>query len=96
MDSFLSMNELTKTLECAICLDIVHNPRRLLCEHYFCKDCLDNLLKFDRDGNCTISCPKQCARKTFISKNETTNDLGVDYMMKGILDMVRAKNRPTG
>ena len=53
---------------------------------------MDNLLKFDREGNCTIHCPKQCAKKTFIRKDQTTNDLGIDYMMKGILDMVNAKN----
>ena len=64
----LSMINLLKNLDCAICLETVATPKRLDCNHYFCKHCLDQLLKFDKDGSCTIKCPKQCATITNIAK----------------------------
>ena len=88
MASSYTIDNITKALECGICLATVKNPRRLACEHSFCKSCLDKLLEFAVDGSCTIRCPKQCTKYTSISNKSTTNDLGVDCMMKGITDMV--------
>ena len=86
--SLPTSEELLKSLDCAICLETVETPKRLDCNHYFCKHCLDQLLKFNRDGSCTIECPKKCATITNIAKDKTTNDLATDYMINGILDTI--------
>ena len=86
--SLPTSEELLKSLDCAICLETVETPKRLDCNHYFCKHCLDQLLKFNRDGSCTIECPKKCATITNIANYETTNDLATDYMINGILDTI--------
>ena len=81
-----ALNDILKNLECAICLETVENPRRLLCEHSFYKKCIDGLLVFEANGSASITCPQKCAKRSKIGKDKTTSDLGVDFMMKGILD----------
>lgn len=87
------VDDMLKVLECAICLQTIKNPRRLVCDHSFCKTCLDKLIEFNDDGSFTIKCPKQCEKHTVLPYEKTTNDLGVDYMMKGMLDVILEYNK---
>lgn len=83
----INVEELQKRLQCAICLDTVYNPKRLVCNHSFCKECLDKALKFNEDGSAILKCPKKCEARTRITRQQTTNNLQVDYMLKDILEV---------
>lgn len=85
-DISLSYDELSQILECPICLEVIEEPKKLVCDHNYCKRCLDGLLSFHPNGTATIKCPKGCPELTKISKNETTKSLRGDYMLKKILD----------
>ena len=91
----INIEELQKRLQCAICLDTVYNPKRLICNHSFCKDCLDKALKFNADGSAILKCPKKCDAKTRISPQQTTNNLQVDYMLKDVLDVTQSTSGGT-
>ena len=43
-----------RDLECAICLDMPHNPTSLDCGHLFCNSCLQKLFKTSRGS---VACP---------------------------------------
>ena len=58
-DKSVPVSHLLKNFECGICLETLDMPRRLECDHYFCKHCLDNITKFNKRGICTIKCPNQ-------------------------------------
>ena len=58
-----SQNKILKTLKeeltCPLCLDIFEDPKRLPCEHVFCRQCLHSLALRSISGS--ISCP-ECRR----------------------------------
>lgn len=89
----VSLGELSDILECAICLDPVRNPKTLACHHSYCKNCLDNLVDFDENGAAVIQCPRACKRLTRIPREQTTNDLGVEFMLKRIVDVMVTKEK---
>ena len=51
-------------LECAVCNEILNNPRTLKCEHSFCKECVDNMTLF-KENQITLTCPL-CEEEQFI------------------------------
>lgn len=83
--SFLQYNTMAeavsyKTISCSencvICTGNQINPKTLTCQHFFCKDCLDELVTFREDGSALISCPyTSCSVKTFLSADQVVNDL---------------------
>lgn len=44
------------SLECAVCLEILTDPRMLLCSHTFCCNCIQDLVKASQSTT-TICCP---------------------------------------
>ncbi|XP_072019654.1 E3 ubiquitin-protein ligase TRIM45-like [Amphiura filiformis] len=58
----LQVSKVDKDLrKCGICLGSLRNPRRLLCQHCFCEDCLDDWI--EHQGNTGIICP-YCKKPT--------------------------------
>ena len=47
---------LEKEIICPLCLDIYKEPKKLPCDHIYCKDCLKSLAEVT--ANATISCPE--------------------------------------
>ena len=47
---------LEKEVTCALCLDLFKEPKKLPCDHVYCRDCLMSLAL--RSLNATISCPE--------------------------------------
>ena len=47
---------LEKEVTCSLCLDIFKEPKKLPCDHVYCKNCLHGLALRGLDG--TISCPE--------------------------------------
>ena len=47
---------LEKEITCPLCLDIYKEPKKLPCDHIYCKDCLKSLAEVT--ANATIFCPE--------------------------------------
>lgn len=52
---------LEKELTCPLCMDVFKQPKKLPCDHVYCKDCLHKLAL--RSLNAVISCP-ECRSQT--------------------------------
>jgi len=76
MASAVDTEQIRNITDCSICLQKIVNAKILVCNHHFCKDCLESLLSFRQNGSATITCPlEDCAHETIINVNETVNDL---------------------
>lgn len=61
---------LLSEVTCPLCLDIFIDPKRLPCEHVYCRECLRGLTLRSFTGR--ISCP-ECRRDIPIPRNDVTN-----------------------
>ena len=77
-----------KLCECAICLEILTNPCLLQCEHSFCKECLDKIVKFESDC-LLIICPT--CQVQHVLRNGM-QELKASLPIKQMLDIIN-KNR---
>ena len=82
-------------LKCHICNGTVTKPKTLVCNHSYCKACLDTKLKFDDDGNAEIRCPRGCSERTRLNNRQTTNYLVADSMLEKLAQQLRADQRST-
>ena len=87
------LENISSALECGICMNQLENPKTLNCFHSFCKDCLDDMLKFNQDGSATLACPMRCPGvNVFITDGETTNKLKAPYHLKDVLELYKQEN----
>ena len=61
---------LEKEITCPLCLDLFKEPKKLPCDHVYCKECLRGLAL--RSLNTTISCP-ECRTFTQVPGNGVNN-----------------------
>ena len=61
---------LEKEVTCSLCLDLFKDPKKLPCDHVYCKECLRGLAL--RSLNATISCP-ECRTLIQIPGNDVIN-----------------------
>ena len=61
---------LEKEVTCALCLDLFKQPKKLPCDHVYCRDCLRSLALRSLDA--TISCP-ECRTLTQVPGNDVNN-----------------------
>jgi uncharacterized protein YukE len=61
---------LEREATCSLCLDIFKEPKKLPCDHVYCKECLKGLAL--RSLNETISCP-ECRTPTQVPGNDVNN-----------------------
>ena len=61
---------LEKEVTCALCLDLFKEPKKLPCDHVYCRECLRGLAL--RSLNATISCP-ECRTPTQVPGNDVNN-----------------------
>ena len=52
-----ALKKLEDQLTCAICLDAFKDPKLLQCFHVYCKDCLQQLVVKNRQGQLSLRCP---------------------------------------
>ena len=76
-----------KLCECAVCLETLHNPRTLKCEHSFCKECIDGIAVF-KSNDISITCPT-CKTEELVTN---ITDLKAVLVVKQMLDIV-SKNK---
>ena len=73
---------LEKEVTCPLCLDLFKEPKRLPCDHVYCKEYLRGLSL--RSLNATITCPK-CHAVAQIPNNDTAN-LPTAFHMNRIME----------
>ena len=73
---------LEQEITCALCLDIFKEPKKLPCNHVFCKDCLDMLAR--RNVTPAISCP-ECRRLAQLP-NGVVKDLPKAFHVSRLID----------
>ena len=59
------LKKLEAQLTCAICLDAFKDPKLLQCFHVYCKDCLQQLVVQDKQGQLSLRCPT-CRQSTLL------------------------------
>ena len=67
---FVDLPQISKHLFCGICLNIFKNAINTVCDHTFCKDCIEDCLRIPTNNK---KCPE--CRKDFIKRkrNLTTS-----------------------
>ncbi|CAF2352441.1 unnamed protein product [Rotaria sp. Silwood2] len=74
-------------LQCPICLDILHDPKVLDCQHTFCANCLKvhHASSSRRSGSSnTIDCPTCRLRSNLI--NNSIDSLPGNYIVRDIIE----------
>ena len=74
---------LEREITCALCLDIFQEPKKLPCDHVFCKVCLEILAK--RNVTNAISCPDY--RRLAHLPNGVVEGLPIDFRMNRLIDV---------
>ena len=72
---------LEKEVTCPLCLDLFKEPKKLPCDHVYCKDCLKGLAL--RSLNQSISCP-ECRTNTNVP-NGNVNDFPTAFRMNRLI-----------
>ena len=72
---------LEKEVTCPLCLDLFNEPKKLPCDHVYCKDCLKGLAL--RSLNQSISCP-ECRTNTNVP-NGNVNDFPTAFRMNRLI-----------
>ena len=69
-----ALKKLEDQLTCAICLDAFKDPKLLQCFHVYCKDCLQQLVVTDKQGQLSLRCPT-CRQSTLLPPATNVSDL---------------------
>ena len=82
-----SLAETIKTnfLNCAICLEVYHDPRALPCQHSFCRECLEQSIGSSAD-KCTLVCPV-CRTEVKLSR-KGIDELPVHFLVNSLQETV--------
>ena len=75
-------NLLEREIACPLCLGLFKEPKKLPCDHVYCKECLRGLALHGLNG--TISCP-ECRAPTQIPNNDVSN-LPTAFHMNRIME----------
>ena len=78
-----SVSNIQKILECAVCSEILCNPRTLTCDHSFCKECIDKIAKFTEDL-ISVKCPL-CETEEIVE--DDLSNLKPPLILKQMLDI---------
>ena len=82
---------LEKEVTCPLCLDLFKEPKKLPCDHVYCKDCLKGLAL--RSLNQSISCP-ECRTNTNVP-NGNVNDFPTAFRMNRLIAAFREAQEET-
>ena len=64
------LEKLESEVTCPLCLNFFQSPKKLNCDHVYCKSCLQGLAKLKKNG--TIECP-ECRILSPIPNNDVNN-----------------------
>ena len=73
---------LAQRLECALCFELLQEPKQLICTHTFCQHCLAQLFQF-QSGTNTLSCPV-CRKITELEDGDVSR-LKTNFPLKSMI-----------
>lgn len=84
------LDKLEEQLKCNVCLDTYTDPKVLLCNHAYCKGCIDLLVRNSR----SITCPN-CRKVTPIPENGV-KDLQPAFRINNLLEIQDSLKKKVG
>ena len=91
MANLIDARQLDQELQCAICLEMLRDPRMLPCQHTFCLECLEKLSKMNLGNGKTLDC-SLCKRTHDLPIQNGVKGFPKNMLMKSLLDI---KTRPS-
>ncbi|XP_072036227.1 uncharacterized protein [Amphiura filiformis] len=88
MDMDLEQKIAREFLECQICMDRCKNPKDLDCRHFFCEECLVQLVA--KDKSTSIKCPT-CRKVTLIPDEGGISELPSNFYVSSLADVVKQR-----
>ena len=83
------LKKLEDQLTCAICLDIFKDPKLLQCFHVYCKDCLQQLVLQDIQGQFSLRCPT-CRQSTLLHPATAVSGLQSAFHIHHLFEIQKA------
>ena len=88
-----ALKKLEDQLTCTICLSAFKDPKLLQCFHVYCKDCLQQLVVKDQQGQLSLRCPT-CRQFTLLPPMATdTSSLQSAFHINHLLEIQDALER---
>ena len=84
-----ALEKLEDRLTCAICLDTFKDPKLLQCFHVYCKDCLQQLVVTDRQGQLSLRCPT-CRQSTLLPPATGVSGLQPAFHIHHLMEIQKA------
>ena len=84
MASSEALNELESEVTCPLCHGIFTEPKRLVCDHVYCRQCLHGLALRSTTGN--ISCP-ECRTDTPVPSSSGVTQLATPHQVNRLVEM---------
>lgn len=82
-------NNLKKIIECPICLDILNDPRILICGHTYCMKCIYTIYNYNNNNN-YITC-SLCNKTSKIHKSNIIN-IPINYIITDLISIYNKKS----
>ena len=76
-----------KNLTCALCQNLLQDPRILPCLHTFCMHCIENLLRSRKTATETVPCPT-CTQEVTIESRKAARALPANSLLVSLLDVL--------
>ena len=73
---------LEREVTCPLCMELFKEPKKLPCDHVYCKECLKTMA--ERSLDATISCP-ECRRKIEIPNNDV-GKFSTDFRLNRLIE----------
>ncbi|XP_067649328.1 breast cancer type 1 susceptibility protein homolog [Haliotis asinina] len=83
------LGSMSKSLECAICLDLLKNPIATRCHHHFCRFCITEFLKTKTSVPCPL-CKEPVTRRSLQEQERLSN------IVEHVRDLITAYQDDTG
>ncbi|XP_004933397.1 RING finger protein nhl-1 [Bombyx mori] len=85
----LSAGGIKELVQCPLCLDVLHNPKMLPCQHTFCMTCLNSYIGDKPIFECPI-----CKTKIQVQGPNFIRDLPSNLYIDSLLNIVGIHNKP--
>ena len=86
--SLLIKSKIEKLCQCAVCLELLKQPRTLVCQHTFCQKCLMLTCVANRMGLMSLFCPTCRQRQPLVFRSSDVTKLQVPYFLNQVLEIL--------
>ena len=85
-------SDLLHEITCSLCLDIYQEPKRLPCDHVYCRGCLEGLANHSRNG--AITCP-ECRRVAQVANNDVATTFTTAFQVNRLKELYAKQQKRT-